>query len=236
MKVNKRTLFSHFQLGNAHCVLCDARCHGNTPLCDACRQDLITGFRACARCALPLHASQDDLMCGQCQSIAPKYRKTYSFALYTPPLDRMIQQLKYQQKLHYARLLGNLMAKDIIKRQLDIPDLLMPVPLHPQRLRERGYNQALELARPVAKILGVVLDIRSCRRNKFTQEQTGLQAKQRRSNVDGAFQVTGAIEGKRIAIVDDVMTTGSTVNELAKQLMKSGATSVDVWVCGRAVN
>ena len=125
------------------------------------------------------------------------------------------------------------MAKDIVDRQLQVPDVLIPVPLHYQRLRQRGYNQALELARPIAKMLGIPIDIRSCRRRKVTKEQSGLQAKQRKSNVRDAFEVTGDLRNRSIAIIDDVMTTGSTVNELAKQLMQAGATTVDVWVCAR---
>jgi len=204
------------------------------PLCQGCQQDLSTDYTACARCALPLPAMGYDLVCGHCQAQAPHYRKAYSYAVYAPPLDRMIQQLKFQQKLHYARLLGSLMAKDIAKRHLDVPDLLIPVPLHNQRLRERGYNQALELARPIAKELGVPLDIYSCKRSRATQEQSSLHARQRGSNVRGAFEVSGILRGRSITIIDDVMTTGSTVSELAKQILQAGAVSVDVWVCARA--
>lgn len=158
----------------------------------------------------------------------------YRFADYAPPLDRLIQQLKFNQKLHLARLLGKLMAKDIQEQALVLPDLLLPVPLHKQRMQQRGYNQAVELARILARILGLKLDIQSCTRCKSTREQTGLPAKQRKTNIKGAFHVRGDVRGKHIAVVDDVMTTGSTVRELSQVLLKQGAKCVDVWVCARA--
>ena len=127
------------------------------------------------------------------------------------------------------------MAKDIVHRQLPLPDILLPVPLHANRLRQRGYNQALELARPIAAELKLPLDIDSCRRMKATAEQVGLSAKSRRSNIKGAFEVKDSFEDKRVAVIDDVMTTGSTVHELSQQLINAGAKQVDVWVCARAV-
>jgi len=153
---------------------------------------------------------------------------------YAPPLDRLIQQLKFNQKLHLARLLGTLMARDIRQQALTLPDLLLPVPLHKQRLQQRGYNQALEIARILARALNVKLDLHCCVRHKATREQTGLPAQQRKTNLQGAFQVRRDVQGKHIAIVDDVMTTGSTVTELSKALLQQGAKRIDVWVCARA--
>jgi ComF family protein len=173
-------------------------------------------------------------LCGACMRQMPPYKTVYRFADYAPPLDRIIQQLKFNQKLHYARLLGGLMANDIRAQGLDLPDVLMPVPLHTQRLKQRGFNQAAEIARILAKSLGLPLDIHSCSRTRPTPEQSGLPAKQRKTNIKGAFQVRGAIKGKHIAILDDVMTTGSTVDELTRVLKNHGAQRVDVWVCARA--
>jgi ComF family protein len=127
------------------------------------------------------------------------------------------------------------MARDIVRRELPQPDVLLPIPLHSKRLRERGYNQALELARPIAAEWGVPLDFNSCTRKKETTEQIGLSAKLRRSNLKGAFELKDNFQGKRIVIVDDVMTTGNTVSELSRQLLRAGASSVDIWVCARAV-
>ena len=126
------------------------------------------------------------------------------------------------------------MAQDILHRQLALPDILIPVPLHSSRLRQRGYNQALELARPIAEQLKLPLDTRSCRRLKSTIDQVGLSAKSRKSNVKDAFAVQGSFQDKHVVVIDDVMTTGSTVQELTEQLIKAGASQVDVWVCARA--
>lgn len=131
--------------------------------------------------------------------------------------------------------LGSLMAEDITRRKLTLPDILLPVPLHSSRLRQRGYNQALELARPIAKQLGLQLDTRSCTRKKLTSDQVGLSASKRKTNLKGAFEVNCSFKDKHVAVIDDVMTTGSTVNELSQQLIRAGARQVDVWVCARAV-
>jgi len=173
-------------------------------------------------------------VCGDCLRDPPPYTITYRFADYAPPLDRLIQQLKFHQKLYIARLLGELMARDIQQQALPQPDLLLPVPLHNQRMRQRGYNQAAEIARTLARELSLTLDIQSCTRTRFTHEQTGLTARRRKTNIKGAFQVRGNINAKHIAIVDDVMTTGSTVGELSRALLDYGAKRVDVWVCARA--
>jgi len=203
-------------------------------MCSACFGDLRTPNSVCARCALPLTAIEQTKVCGDCLREPPPYTITYRFADYAPPLDRLIQQLKFHQKLYFARLLGELMARDIQEQVLPQPDLLLPVPLHHQRMRQRGYNQAVEVARILARELGLTLDIQSCMRSKFTREQTGLPARRRKTNIKGAFQVRGDISAKHIAIVDDVMTTGSTVGELSQALLDHGAKRVDVWVCARA--
>jgi len=174
-------------------------------------------------------------MCGDCQQTLPFFESAYSYASYKPPLDRLIQQFKFHHKLSIGKMLGTLMAKDIRRRGLEMPDILLPVPLHAHRLRQRGYNQALELARPVAAYLDIPLDISSCQRQKVTTEQSGLNAKSRISNVKNAFTISRNFQGQRVAIIDDVRTTGSTVNELSAQLINAGARRVDVWVCARAV-
>jgi len=146
----------------------------------------------------------------------------------------MIQQLKFHQKLYFATFLGELMSEHIRACKLSVPDVLLPVPLHAQRLLQRGYNQALELARPLAKVLSVALAVDHCQRIKPTEEQSKLPARHRKSNIKHAFRVTKDLTNMHVAIVDDVMTTGSTVDELSKCLLEAGAKRVDVWVCARA--
>ena len=230
---NIRSLFTIAK----HCVLCGIKANTGFDLCAACYREIQPKPKesVCQRCALPI--SPLDIVtriCGNCLQEEPPYTSVYRFAHYAPPLDRIILQLKFHQKLHFARLLGNLMARDIQQQEIELPDVLMPVLLHSQRLKQRGFNQALEIARPIARSLGIPLDIQSCVRYKATMEQSGLPAKKRTTNIKGAFQVRSAKPGKHIAIVDDVMTTGSTVSELSKVLKNSGAKRVDVWVCARA--
>ena len=126
------------------------------------------------------------------------------------------------------------MAHDIRARSLPLPDIIIPVPLHKQRLQQRGFNQAVEIGRTLSRSLGVTLDLRSCIRVRPTPEQSGLAARQRKTNIKGAFQIKGDVKAKRIVILDDVMTTGSTVSELANRLIVQGAQRIDVWVCARA--
>lgn len=220
------------------CALCGAS-GGTVPgLCDPCLDEVRPGVQLgapCSRCALPLHGDAAISLCGACQTRPPPFASTYRFTVYQPPVDRMIQHLKFHNKLFFARLLGTLMAQDIRQRRVTQPDVLLPVPLHPARLRQRGYNQALEISRDIARQLRLPVDWRCCERCKATPEQAGLPADQRGGNIKGAFRVTGDVRGRHIAVVDDVMTTGSTVTELAQTLLKQGAKRVDVWVCARAV-
>ena len=226
------TSLSRFWL--SHCLLCGSTCRPEESICKPCQEEFVTQAQACEKCALPL-SHTEDLICGACQKTPPAYHSVYRYAAYEAPIDRLILQFKFQQKLVIGKKLGTLMAKDIVRRQLPLPDILLPVPLHANRLRQRGYNQALELARPVAAELKLPIDSDSCRRLKATAEQVGLSAKSRRSNLKGAFELKGNFQDKRVAVIDDVMTTGSTVHELSQQLIKAGAKRVDVWVCARAV-
>jgi len=154
---------------------------------------------------------------------------------YQSPLNSLIKRLKFNGDLHLARLLGTLMSDRLGQRSLEMPELIVPVPLHGERLRQRGFNQTLELARPIAARLGVALDWRHVKRCRATDTQSELPAKLRAQNVRGAFAVTPGFTARRVAIVDDVMTTGHTVNELAATLRRVGVEDISVWVCARAV-
>jgi len=141
--------------------------------------------------------------------------------------------LKFHHRLNVARLLGELLA-DALETHIDAaPEVLIPVPLHRSRLAQRGYNQALEIARIVARRLGIAIDIRHCTRIGRTAPQTGLDEQTRRRNVRGAFAARGPLPWRRIALVDDVVTTGSTVGELARVLRHAGAEHIEVWVTAR---
>ena len=156
--------------------------------------------------------------------------------LYRPPVDRLIQNLKYHRQLSLARVLGNLLAKHLDANMTIRPDILVPVPLHPARLRERGYNQSLELARIVARRFDLPLTTHAVKRVRATPPQTTLTSSERRRNVRNAFHTASNFSGKRVAIIDDVMTSGHTANALAKCLRRAGAINVVVWVVARPEN
>lgn len=154
---------------------------------------------------------------------------------YQNPMGRLIQAFKFGHRLDVGRVLGSLMVQARSSSvALERPQLLIPVPLHAQRLRERGYNQALELARPLGRTLGIPVDAYSCVRTRATQVQSLLPQNQRAKNVKGAFALRKPLTVRHVAIIDDVMTTGATVTEMARVLTASGVGRVEVWACARA--
>lgn len=219
------------------CVLCASLSRRAIDLCAGCENDLPWLTNVCSQCALPIAKAEQNqaMICGRCLQQQPPFVTTEALFYYQPPIDQFIAQLKFQNQLLYARLLGELLAQRLQKkycRQL-LPDCIVPVPLHPVRLRERGFNQALELTRVVAKKLALPVEWRACRRSKFTAAQSGLPAEQRYQNIKNAFQITGNLTYKHVAVIDDVVTTGHTVTEFSKTLKKAGVERIDVWCVAR---
>ncbi len=143
--------------------------------------------------------------------------------------------MKFNRRLAIAHQFGLLMADGLRESHLALPESIIPVPLHRARLTERGYNQALEIARPIAKILSVPLDFTSCTRVRNTMEQMALPARERRGNVRGAFRVRERLPFRHVAILDDVITTGHTAGELARVIRRAGVKRVDLWACARTI-
>lgn len=143
----------------------------------------------------------------------------------------MLQQYKYGSRLIVAELFGSLLA-DVLSPAVR-PDIIIPMPLHPQRLKERGFNQALEIARVSARKLQLKLDMNSCRRTRFSPPQASLPLKQRVKNMRNAFECNTRLDGLKVALIDDVMTTGASMNALATAVKKAGAASVESWVLAR---
>lgn len=225
---------------SAACLLCGCEVLGD--LCAACQSDLPRLTIACPRCALPLPADLSEGgehgECGHCISEPPPQLRTLAPYRYDEPIKHLLHALKFHHKLYLARVLGSLLADVLAEdcaRANFRPDVIIPIPLHPQRLRERGYNQALELARPIAARLKVPLDFSSCVRTRATPAQTDLPASQRLKNINGAFALRRPLRATRVAIVDDVMTTGATVGEFAALLLDHGVKEVQVWVVARAL-
>lgn len=214
---------------SAHCILCLGPDHSGFNLCTACRRDLPWLASACPACALPLPAGVN--LCGACQRRRHAFDSCIAAFSYAAPIDALVQQLKFGAHLYLARLFARLLAERL--RNAPRPDCIIPVPLHPARQRERGFNQALEIARPLAAYLGCRLAHDSCIRARQTPPQTSLTAGQRRRNLRDAFAVRLPLQGRHLALVDDVMTTGSTLDALARLLRGAGAERIDVWLCAR---
>jgi len=150
-------------------------------------------------------------------------------------MPTLVSAAKFRGRLNVARLLSECLLLSLRERMVPLPELLIPVPLHPRRLSERGYNQALEVARPLGRTLRVRLDTASCIRVQATAPQAGLEKEARKRNIRGAFQTIRPPSARHVALVDDVVTTGSTVSELTKVLKQAGVERVDVWAVARTV-
>ncbi|NJD05614.1 MAG: ComF family protein [Methylococcaceae bacterium] len=215
------------------CLLCGGPGSDRLDLCSACRADLPVILHACARCGIPLEAEFGGAVCGACLKKPPAMDSTVALFRYEEPLRLLIHELKFRHQLAVARLLGELLAASMARRET-APQVLIPVPLHPRRFRERGFNQSTEIARIVSRRLGIPLDSRSCCRIRLTAPQTTLPAEQRRRNIRNAFRIDGRPNFGHAAIVDDIVTTGATVNELARTLRRAGARRIEVWAIARA--
>jgi ComF family protein len=216
------------------CVLCGAAGVNDMDLCPGCLGDLPRNTHACARCALPLPASApENSMCGACQRHPPLFDRCFAPYRYEGALPHLVTGLKFHARMHSARLLGKLLYDALMDTAQPLPEMVIPVPLHRGRMRERGFNQALEIARVSERLLDVPLDDQSVERHAATSPQSGLDARKRRRNIRGAFIVKSQIRVRHVALLDDVVTTGSTVTELAKTLKRSGVECVDVWAVAR---
>ena len=216
------------------CRLCSSRTPTGPGLCLPCRNEAPWLAHVCACCSLPLPAGCDDSLCGRCQKQAPAFDATTALFHYRPPVDYLIKRLKFAGELAIGPLLSGLLAQRLADRDTALPELLIPVPLHRSRLQQRGFNQATELARVVGQQLEIRSTHRLCLRNRKTEPQSLLTHNARRLNLRNAFTVTTEKLPAHVAIIDDVMTTGHTANELARALKGAGATKVEVWVIARA--
>lgn len=252
-KVYKRLNIMQF----GRCILCNSQSKRPMDLCQACEDELPNINKACYRCAIPLpfitppgspepgfngaKPSESKPLCGQCLSTNPPQNRAISLYLYDFPLDRLITQLKFSKQMQYARVLGQLLANTIACRYQGqaMPDAIIPVPLSKQRLRERGFNQATLIATPIAKALDIPLLKYHCLRSRHTDAQSGLNASARHKNLSNAFALRKPLMNKlkqplqHIAIIDDVMTTGATLESLGNTLLKNQVERVDFWTIAR---
>ncbi|MGI9331986.1 MAG: ComF family protein [Gammaproteobacteria bacterium] len=178
--------------------------------------------------------------CARCLGSRPAFERTVAGLIYRRPVDILVTRFKYRGQRASGVTLGDVLARAVVcdlERRPDFewPDRVVPMPLHPARLRSRGFNQSQQLAQQVATATGIAMSAGDCERVRNTPPQSGVTGvKARQANVRGAFRVRPSICGFRVAIVDDVMTTGATANTLARALLAAGATSVEVWASARA--
>jgi ComF family protein len=205
-------------------------------LCEPCQNDLPWIQDRCYRCCLRLGQEQESILCESCQNTPPPFDRMCALFSYDPPVRRLVTGLKFSNQLAYGRVLGELLAQEVESwyDNLALPEAVIPVPLHPDRLRKRGYNQALELLNPLKKKKLITLLPHACLRKRRTKPQSGLNAERRRVNLKNAFQVCLDKPYQHIAVMDDVITTGTTVNTLSAELKKAGVEQVDVWCICRA--
>jgi ComF family protein len=223
----------------ASCALCGES--GGEMLCAACGAQFFGADATmvrCRRCANPLPGADAGVaaLCGACRVHPPAFDITLTATDYAIPIDQLVLQLKFGHRLALASLFARLL-RDAVLQQPDfvLPALLCPVPLGPRRLAERGYNQSLEIARPLARSLGVALHPRLASRVRETVAQSSVAPEQRQQNIAGAFAIADAalVRGRHVGVVDDVMTSGRTLNELAATLKRHGAARVSNLVFAR---
>ncbi|CAL7963392.1 competence protein ComFC [Gammaproteobacteria bacterium] len=219
------------------CILCGAASNRKLDLCTACENDLPFLKNCCTRCARPLPEGQT--VCGAClNNPLPFLIRTFALFYYQTPIKQLMLSLKFNSHLVSAKILGDLLASYLCHqyKNQEEPEVIIPVPLHFTRLRERGYNQALELVRPIAKKLKIPIDKSSTKRIKNTIAQALLPAKKRVQNIKQAFDVNEEEirHYKHVAVIDDVITTGNTATELCKILYQNGVNKIDVWCVAKA--
>jgi len=227
------------QLAPCACILCGQASGRDVPLCRNCQDELPCNESACPRCAIPLVDSGGQ-PCGDCQRRPPPFTSTLAPYRYTRPVDSFIKQLKFSADLCQLPLLAELMWEPVAQTLLSqgVPDFLIPVPLHWRRQWQRGFNQATLLAQqlcnhPQLRPWSLRVGTTVCTRRRATSAQAGLDSAQRQRNIRNAFACKKNVVDQHLVIIDDVMTTGSTVRALATELLRAGARRVDVWCCAR---
>ncbi len=226
-----RRLAQRIDLKATRCVVCGTLCHEG-PLCPECRQELkprTGGY--CPRCGR--HFGEDDdtpHLCASCRSIPPPWNALGFHGAHEGLLRELVLTFKFRQGLHLTALLRDMTEQAFSRMDAPQPELIVPVPLHRRRLVWRGYNQSLELSRGITKRHHIPLSTKALLRTRNTIPQTQLEAEERRKNIRGAFKADEEVQGKSVLLVDDVLTTGATLEECAKTLHRAGASAVAVLV------
>lgn len=217
----------------AHCILCNLNTHSSSNMCQGCFNDLPILPESCKRCGnfLP----QAALYCGYCLNNNPKFARTHALFPYLAPIKELIARLKYDGDLTIANWFAECFLNNIDSwyQTALLPDLIVPVPLHVKRLKARGFNQSIEIAKIIARKLKIPLDKNGIVRIKNTLPQSQLQGLKRQQNLQNAFATEKNFSNLSVAIFDDVLTTGATLTALSDTIMTAGAKEISIWVCAR---
>ncbi|MDP9140839.1 MAG: ComF family protein [Pseudomonadota bacterium] len=212
-----------------HCRCCDVAL-AHSQLCRACEEGLPWNRTACGHCALPMQTSG---ICPRCLRRPPGFDSAFAAFRLGAPVLHGVHALKYHAVFSQSNWLGALMARQLDQRGAELPQLLIPVPLNPLRLMRRGYNQAAEIGRHFETQLGLKMDVTNATRLRQIDDQIGQSLSARRRNMRGAFAVNGDLTGMHVALIDDVMTPGATLNELARACRRAGAAHIEAWAVAR---
>ncbi len=231
-KINKGIAYCFFPY---QCIICNDKTNRELDLCIECERSLPWLKNVCIYCAAPLGFITQS-PCGACLKKPLPFHKLCILFSYTGIIKKFITGLKFQQRLIYAHILGILLAEKISSQYHNekLPDIIIPIPLHKSRLYKRGFNQAIELARPISKKLNIPIEYKRCKRKVNTSAQSKLPANQRANNVKNAFVAHQDLASQHIALLDDVMTTGHTLIEMSRALYDVGVKRIDVWCCARS--
>lgn len=212
------------------CLFCATYHKGEFALCEVCKQLLRPLASACAICKFPLPDNKFHL-CGSCTLKKPHFDRVFTAYSFEEPMRLLIHHFKYHEALYLTKFLTQLIM-DGLKEERYQADCIIPVPLHKERLKLRGFNQAAELAKQLSSVLRIKYEARLCQKIVNTSTQAMLNRSERQANLKGAFQIKPS-NYQKIALVDDLLTTGATANELAFLLKKSGVKTVDILCCAR---
>jgi ComF family protein len=226
MNLFNRARFTNIQ---QDCVLCDAA--EADVVCAPCRASLPCAATYCPSCAAPNHVA----ICGACLRDKPQFDATLAAYQYQFPLDRLVQSFKFSANLALVDFFSDALARQVKHSGMLMPDMIVALPLANKRLASRGFNQSALIADVVGRLLNIKVAHSAMLRIRETPPQAGLSRALRLKNIKGAFDCAGNVDGKHIAVIDDVMTTGATLSEAAKVLKRAGAIKVDAWVLARAV-
>lgn len=202
-------------------------------MCSYCIEFIRTLGPACRYCAYPL-PEDHFLVCGQCIKKPPYFDNALITYVFEEPLRSLLHQFKYHNGLYLSSFLCQLMLNALQKQTMQA-QCLIPVPMHPKRLKQRGFNQAAILAKSLARKLNLPYDVTSCQKMINTAPQAGLGGEQRQKNLRGAFHCK-PLSYQHVIIIDDLLTTGCTANELARTIKNTGVKQVDIWCCARTIS